>query len=272
METQCACQRVFAASLLDTDKCLTFPGLFCYFTRCCYSIWWNIGSAIGLWALNMLWPWCLTCVKTRSNQGSFFFIFFFWFHTTQGKKDNVLVKNFSTAFFLVWFSVDLVEAWPWSLSIHLNTLKIWLCPDCVITPSQWEHAEVQAVPHSWRRASCLLQVLLRSLIRPEARSAQVRPADTIFPPPSATSHVSFHHLPAAFLSFASPSLTLFHVEQQPRCERFGNITCETGPRHTRAYKLNAVQDATLDHIRSPRWWKRSSKTAKPQHFFESWQP
>lgn len=38
METQCVCQRVFAARLLDTDRCLIFPRLCFYFTRCRYSI------------------------------------------------------------------------------------------------------------------------------------------------------------------------------------------------------------------------------------------
>lgn len=93
---------------------------------------------------------------------------------------------------------------------------------------------VGPVSHSRGHTSYLLRALLWALIQPEVRSAQVPPADAIFWPPSATSHIPFHHRPLVcffpiFLSFSSPSLVLyFHVEQQPCCEHFADVPCETG--------------------------------------------
>lgn len=143
---------------------------------------------------------------------------------------------------------------------------------------------MQTVLHSRGRALCLLQALLWALIRPEARSAQVRPSEATFPPQLATSHIPFHHLPAAslvcsspiFLSFSSPLLALyFHVEQQPQCERFSDIPCETGAQAHACLQTACGSGCGARSHQKPQMMKeeqRSSETAKQQRFFELQQP
>lgn len=94
---------------------------------------------------------------------------------------------------------------------------------------------MRAVSHSRGRASCLLQALLNLTRGPLCTGVAGR------------RHLSPHHQPLLtsrfiisllrplicsspiFLSFSSPLLALyFHVEQQPRCERFADVPCEAG--------------------------------------------
>lgn len=149
-----------------------------------------------------------------------------------------------------------------------------LC-DCVITPGQQEHTEVHAVSHSRGHASCLLQVQLQAFSNQRPTLPRCGRQTPSFPrrPPLLTSRLiisPLHPLVCSsliFLPVSSPSLALyFHVEQSPRCA----VPCERAQAHPCI--RCAVRDEALDHIRGPRWWKKSSEMPEQRRLFESRHP
>lgn len=85
-------------------------------------------------------------------------------------------------------------------------------------------------------------------------------------PVSSSPHCVPSSVPLLSSSRSPPhcSRFIFMSSNSPNASASPTSPVRQGPRHTRAYKPRAVRDAVLGHIRSPRWWKRSSEAARRQ--------